>query len=104
MKFCEKLYWGEKAEKEQKKLIKALKRKKNFVPSMYVITPASNGENLLDVLDAFSLLNPVTEYKNLLVVGVALGKDEALELVRLIVDETYRELGTVDIKKYLGLG
>ena len=40
---------------------------------------------------------------NLIVAGIAYGRDEALELVRQIVDDTYNKLGTVDIIKYLGL-
>ena len=38
------------------------------------------------------------------VVGLAKGRDEALELVRCIVDDTYSHTGGVDVAGYLRFG
>ena len=38
------------------------------------------------------------------VVGLAKGRDEAFELVRTIVDETYHRTGKVDVADFLKFG
>ena len=38
------------------------------------------------------------------VVGLAKGRNEALELVRCIVDDTYSDTGCVDVAGYLKFG
>ena len=47
-------------------------------------------------------------YKNvneeIYVVGLAKGRDEALNLVRDIIDEVYNATGGFDIREYLGFG
>ena len=49
------------------------------------------------------MLQPAINTEDMTVVGIAFGKEEAMEVVRRIVDDTYRELGEIDIIRYLGL-
>ena len=67
-----------------------------------MITPASGGHNLLDILPAYVLRqNYYREQADLLIVGVGAGYQDAVETVGRIVDETYRETGGLDVKTYL---
>ena len=54
------------------------------------------------------LLQPHFKNKNvneeMYVVGLAKGRDEALNLVRDIIDEVYNATGGFDIREYLGFG
>ena len=62
--------------------------------SVYVIAFASNSQNLLDIIPALELMQ-------MKIIGLAKGYEDALELVRTIIDETYQNTGDVDVWKYL---
>jgi hypothetical protein len=76
-----------------------------FSLDTYLITLPSNDENLLDVFQANILLQPYYKKadRDIFVVGIANGKDEAYEVVRDIIDDVYSHTGAFDIKKYLGI-
>jgi hypothetical protein len=69
--------------------------------NVYVIAFAANRQNLLDIIPAWALMQKHYPKKDLKVIGLARGYKEALELVRRIIDETYRETGSVDVWSYL---
>lgn len=69
--------------------------------SVYVIAFASNQENLLDIIPAWELMQKSYPKKNMMIIGLAKGYRDALELVRTIIDETYQHTGTVDVRSYL---
>ena len=58
---------------------------------------------ILDIIEVYTLQQPAINTEDMTVVGIAFGKEEAMEVVRRIVDDTYRELGEIDIIRYLGL-
>ena len=73
--------------------------------SVYVIAFASNSKNLLDIIPAWELMQKSYPFKkNMQIIGLAKGYAEALELVRDIIDETYRNTGDVDVRAYLRKG
>ena len=82
------LYLGETAKKHRFSILQKLRLGK-VQPGVHVITPASGGHNLLDILPAYVL------------VGVGASYQDAVETVGRIVDETYRETGGFDVKTYL---
>ena len=102
MKFIDGLYFGPKAEHNKKELVRKLKKEK-YRPGLWLITLPHNEGNVLAMVEAYTLPYQGGLKDNLTVAGIAYGRDEALELVRQIVDDTYNKLGTVDIIKYLGL-
>lgn len=102
LKFIEDLYFGPKALENSKKVVKDLKKGK-YLPGVCLITLPTNKDNILDIMEAYMLLQPAIDTSELTVVGITYGRDEALELVRQIVDDTFSKLGTIDIKKYLGI-
>ncbi len=72
--------------------------------SVYVIAFSSNPKNLLDIIPAWELMQKSYPKKNMKIIGLAKGYQDALELVRLIIDETYQKTGTVDVRTYLKEG
>lgn len=70
--------------------------------SVYVIAFASNQNNLLDIIPARELMQKSYPKKDMVIIGLAKGRKDALELVRHIIDETYQNTGTVDVRSYLG--
>lgn len=69
--------------------------------SVFVIAFASNPDNLLDIIPAWNLMQKGYPKRQLKIIGLAGGYDEALELVRTIIDETYQCRGDVNVWEYL---
>ena len=87
LKWYRYLYLGDNARKAKYKTF-GLIRKSRFTIDTYIVAISVNPDNILDVY----------------VVGLAKGRDEALELVRCIVDDTYSHTGGVDVAGYLRFG
>ena len=69
-------------------------------PSVYIITLASNEKKLRDIIPSRELIQKGYPKKNLFVVGLAKGYDEAIEVAASIVDEVYRRTGTFAVRAY----
>lgn len=100
MRWFNHLYVGDKAKKNRFNMIQGIRRGRLY-PGAYVITPASNGNNILDIYPSASLLHPYLRDKDLLVVGIAADYWEALEVARQIIDEMYQKTGEFDLQKLL---
>lgn len=68
---------------------------------IYVITLASNEQNLLDIIPSHELLQKGYPKKGLYVVGLAKGYQEAIETATAIVDEVYQNTGGFAVAAYL---
>lgn len=100
LKWYKNLYIGENAKKDHHKMIWKIKIKKKQ-EDVYLITLASNDKNILDIIETSQLEQEIVRRNCPLIVGIALGYADALELVQKIVEETYQTQGNVDIRKYL---
>ena len=69
--------------------------------SVYVIAFASNPDNLLDIIPTWQLMQRGYPKKELKIIGLAKGYDDAVALVQRIVEETYEHTGSVDVWSYL---
>lgn len=69
--------------------------------NIYVITFASNEQNLLDIIPSYELLQKGYPKKDLYVVGLAKGYEEALSVAASIIEEVYQNTGTFAVRKYL---
>ena len=78
------LYTGKKADLHRADVIRQIRDGKSF-PWVYVVTPASNRENILDIYRADDLKNPAYRGREFLILGVADGYQEALEVAAGIV-------------------
>ena len=68
---------------------------------IYVITLASNTQNLLDIIPSYELMQKGYPKKDMVVVGLAKGYDEAIEVAASIV--VYEETGVkATLMKYIG--
>lgn len=103
VRFSERLYVGKKAEQKRDRILQGL-REGALQPQVYVLIPAKNGNNLLDIYPCAMLKLPGFPDADPLVVGVAVTYWEALEVARQIVDELYRETGGFCLKDLLGEG
>lgn len=97
MRWYENLYVSEKASCEKLKSFGAMK--KTFSFNAYMITLPANDNNLLEILSARELSCPY--YEETLVIGIAVGKRDAIELVRDIIWDVYSHTGGFKIRDYL---
>ena len=69
--------------------------------NIYVITLASNPANLLDIISEKELLQKGYPKKNLYIVGLAKGYQEAVDTAVAIIDEVYQNTGAFAVSSYL---
>ena len=103
MRIVKGLYIGESAKKDKRKIIRGLE-KKELQPFVYVITLPVSEHGVLDILPACTLKYPfffTGEGKELSIVGIARGRDEAIELTVRIVMDTYNATGGFDVRTFL---
>lgn len=100
LKWYENLYVGENAKKRINYYIRRISNGKP-VKDMYLVTIASNKVDQLDIIKSHYLLQPMVMRMCPMIVGIASGYEEACTLVISMVEETFRETGGVDVRKYL---
>lgn len=98
----DRLYAGEKAQKKRYRIIQRISKLKPD-SGIYVIIPAANGNNILDIYPAITLSQPIYQEEEFLIIGIAWGYWEALEVAAMIVDDMYRETGGFDLYAFLGI-
>ena len=57
--------------------------------------------NLLDIIPSHELLQKGYPKKQLYVIGLAKGYDEAVEVAASVIDEVYRQTGAFEVASYL---
>lgn len=100
MRWYNQLYVGKKAKKRRFRMIQNIRSRK-MQPDTYVITPAENGNNILDIYPSIVLLQPYYEEKDCLILGIAYGYREALLVARDIVDDMFQQTGGLDLQDFL---
>lgn len=96
MKWYRKLYVGKKAQADRNSIVYRIKRGKPQM-GVYVLTLPANRENVLDIYPSYTLLQPHYKKMNLYVVGIARGREEALELMVKIVMDAYKSTGSYKV-------
>lgn len=100
MIWYDKLYVGESIVHKTKKIKWKIMHNAGQI-GIYVITLASNKQNLLDIIPSYELMQRGYPKRDMVIVGLAKGYDEAVEVAASIVDEVYRNTGTFAIRTYL---
>ncbi len=100
MIWYDKLYVGESIVHKTKKIKWKIMHNAGQI-GIYVITLASNRQNLLDIIPSYELMQRGYPKRDMVIVGLAKGYDEAVEVAASIVDEVYRNTGTFAIRTYL---
>lgn len=70
-------------------------------PGIYLITLAANKEDLLDIIPTSVLLQPVVHGLCPMIVGLAKGWEDAVEMAGRLVLDSYRKTGDFHVQKYL---
>jgi hypothetical protein len=100
IKWAKNLFLSENiTPKKKAKIIKNIE-KRNLMLEVYCITFASNPENLFDIMNANEFLFPYYSRKEIQILGIALSKREAFELVKDMLEEIYRETGGFQVREY----
>ena len=100
MLWYSRLYVGERARKHLFSIIRSIREKK-YRPGVFVITPPSNGNNILDIYPAYMLLFGAYKKQEFKILGIAQGYQEALLLAGSIVTEMYEKTGGFCLEEFL---
>ena len=101
LKFAQNLYLGEGIAPEKLDKLKKRLNKKPLLANVYLITPARNPADQLDMFDARQLLQPHYKDEELLVLGMASGYEDALQLIERITGECLKARGDCNLREYL---
>lgn len=99
MRWYEKLYVGERAKKHRFSMIQSIRDGQAF--GEYILTPASNEKNILDLYPAYALRQPYYKEQDLLILGIAADYLDAAELAGRIISRMYRKTGAFDLRAFL---
>ena len=101
LKFAQNLYLGEGIAPEKLDKLKKRLNKKPLLANVYLITPARNPADQLDIFDARQLVHPRYIYAEFLVLGMASGYEDALQLIERITGECLKARGDCNLREYL---
>ena len=99
MRYYKHLYLAEGLKKKEK-IIRKLEENKLQI-NIHVITLASNEKNQLEIYNSMVFLQPDFPYDDFLVVGLAKGYEDAVEIVEEIAQEVYNKTKGADIRSYI---
>lgn len=99
MRWYEKLWVGPGAQKKKKKILSAIEKQERFLQA-YVICLSQSPYEQLEILPSRMLGSPGCPEESLYVLGIAIGKQEAMELVAEMAEQIYRETGNLNMKQY----
>lgn len=101
LKYAPNLYLGESIASEKLDKLKKRLDKKPLLANVYLITPARNPADQLDIFDARQLVQPHYKKEEFLVLGIASGYEEALQLIEQIAEECLESRGDCNLREYL---
>ena len=100
MNWYRRMYLSESAKQHAKRTISRLNRGK-FIPGYLSDYAVRTPEHLLEIIGSGYLAQKSLRERCPLVWGMTRDKQEALELVRQILAETYEHRGDFQVKEYL---
>ena len=99
MRWAVNLYTTEKTKKILPGIMQKLRQGK-LQPGIWLITIASNEQNLLDIFRSIYYIQPMFAKLNPDIVGIAESESAAKELLLRIAEDLYRETGQFDVRTY----
>lgn len=100
MKWYNNLYVGENAKKRKHKIIMLALRHKPQA-GVYMITLPVNEKDALEIYPSYILLQKHYRKKDMFVVGIGEGRDEALCVVQEIIMDCYNQTGQFLVRKMI---
>ena len=101
IKFAQNLYLGEGIAPEKLDKLKKRLNKKPLLADVYLITPARNPADQLDIFDARQSVQPHYKDEEFLVLGMASDYEDALKLIEQITRECLVNRGDCNLRGYL---
>lgn len=101
LKFAQNLYLGEGIAPEKLDKLKKRLNKKPLLANVYLIAPARNPADQLDIFDARQLVQPHYKDEEFLVLGMASGYEDALQLIERVTGECLKARGDCNLREYL---
>ncbi|MEF9917061.1 MAG: hypothetical protein RR275_04130 [Lachnospiraceae bacterium] len=99
MNVYKNLYVSQELQNHQEELIKNIQEKKTLF-NIYIIVLAQNEQNNLEIYNTALNIQHSFSTENVMIVGIAKGYHNALELVRTITQEIYETTHDTDIRGY----
>lgn len=99
MRWAVNLYTTEKTKRKLPRLMRKIRRSR-LQPGVWLITLASNPENLLDIFQGIYYMQPVFQKQNPDIVGIAEDEDAAKELTVQILQDVYEKNGNFNVRSY----
>lgn len=93
------LFMGANAAPLYEKIYRSIEDEK-YLPGVYLITIAAGEKDQLDSYDSIQLMMPALRRRLQPIIGVALGKEEAMSLLQNIAQEVYKETGGLHMRAY----
>lgn len=101
LEFREKLYLGESIDAKKVDKIKKKLRTKPFLSDVYLIVPAGNPKDQLDIFNARQLVQSHYADRTFYVLGIAADYRESLKLIEQMVQDCLCERGDCKLRDYL---
>ena len=98
-RFLKKLYTGKRL-RHKASIVKWKYRHGAGMPGVYFVTLIEDGPDLLEIYPVDTLMQAYYRKKSPLVVGMAEGYGEALEIVENILTDVHTKAGGYDTKEY----
>lgn len=99
VKWYPELYLDDKTKKHIKKIKRTIEQKK-ALENVYCICQPRNPKNLFDIIGVKELLYPYYEKDEVIIFGIAYGKEEAYRLLEGMMLEVYQNTDDFDVKRY----
>lgn len=93
--FKQNLYLGETAAREKGKIIRNI-RKHKLQLGVYVIALCVNGKDIFDIIPSFMLGDDSYKGRDITVIGLAKGREEAFELAGQMLLEVINKDGWIE--------
>lgn len=100
MRWYRNLYLGESVKKQAARIRWKVEHNAGQL-NIYLLTLPANDRNLLDIIPAANLLQKGYPKRNLFVVGIEKGYDEAAYMAASIVAEVYSRTGGFDVAGFI---
>ena len=101
LRFAPGLYLGESIASEKLDKLKKRLKRRPLLANVYLITPARNPADQLDIFDARQLAQPFYRDEELLVLGIASDYEESLQLIEQITKDCLAARGDCNLREYL---
>lgn len=99
LKVSQHVYISEILKLQKKRIIRRIEEEKS-ISRLYCITLPLWNSAFLEIYQYNELLSWIHEGKDVMIVGMALGRDDAVVMLRRMIDDLYQKGKMKDIKTY----